>query len=284
MSLYAIDGTWNDERDGEIEAQTNVLDFAKAYSGIGIFYKRGVGTKLGFFGRLFGGLAGAGGRSRLKDAYEDICTEYIAGDTDIVIMGFSRGAALALDLANRLAEKGIVHPKTKQVVDAAPPIQFLGLFDVVASFGLPGNDINIGHTLTLPANVRRCCHAMALDERRRLFPVTRVKGAYEVWFRGGHGDVGGGNGNHPRNNISLRWMLRKAKAAGVPIDEAKVPADTDVDPFAPLRAKFSPVPEYRACADGDRVHFTVLMFASAEARPVPAAAVCETAAGESLFG
>ena len=35
MSLYAIDGTWNDERSGEVAAHTNVLDFAKAYAGIG---------------------------------------------------------------------------------------------------------------------------------------------------------------------------------------------------------------------------------------------------------
>lgn len=283
MSLYAIDGTWNDERDGEVEAQTNVLDFARAYTGIGIFYRRGVGTKLGLLGRFPGGVFGAGGPSRVKDAYEDICHEYVGGDTDIVIMGFSRGAALALELANRLAKEGILDPKSKQVVEPSPPIQFLGLFDVVGSFGVPGNAINIGHSLSLPANVRRCCHAMALDERRRLFPVTRVKGAYEVWFRGGHGDVGGGNGNHPRNNISLRWMLRKARAAGVPIDESRIPADIDVDPLAPLRAKSSPVPESRACLDGDRVHFTVSMFPGADVRPVPAAAVCETAAGESLF-
>ncbi len=199
-----------------------------------------------------------------------------------MIAGFSRGAALALELANRLSANGIRHPRTKRVVEPAPAIQFLGLFDVVGSFGIPGNALNVGHTLTLPPIVTVCCHAMALDERRRLFPVTRVDRAYEVWFRGGHGDVGGGNRNHKRNNISLRWMLRKAEAAGVPVDPARIPADADIDVAAPILTKGSPVPEHRACRDGDRVHFTATMFAGQDVQPLSAAATFETAAQEGL--
>ena len=48
------------------------------------------------------------------------------------------------------------------------------------------------------------------------FVVTRVDGAYQVWFRGAHSDVGGGNKNRPRNDIALKWMMCKAKAAQLP--------------------------------------------------------------------
>ena len=39
-----------------------------------------------------------------------------------------------------------------------------------------------------------------------------MRGGCEVWFRGVHSDVGGGNDNHALNDITLRWMLRKAIA------------------------------------------------------------------------
>jgi len=54
-------------------------------------------------------------------------------------------------------------------------VRFVGVWDTVASFGLPGNNLNIGWQLTLPPNVKRCYHAMALDERRGNFPLTRIK-------------------------------------------------------------------------------------------------------------
>ena len=63
---------------------------------------------------------------------------------------------------------------------------------------------------------------MALDERRPSFLPTRLPGAHEVWFRGVHSDVGGGNTNRGLNDIALKWMLSKAKGASLPI------ADEDI--------------------------------------------------------
>jgi hypothetical protein len=48
--------------------------------------------------------------------------------------------------------------------------------------------------------------ALALDDRLETFRSTRVAGAYEVWFRGVHSDVGGGKNNPNLNNIALRWL------------------------------------------------------------------------------
>jgi len=93
----------------------------------------------------------------------------------------------------------------------------------VAAFGIPinlgfnFNRINLGYKLGLSKGVKYCYHALALDEARQAFRPTRLQGACEVWFRGVHSDVGGGNDNHALNDITLRWMLHKAIATGLPM-------------------------------------------------------------------
>lgn len=221
MALYAFDGTWNSEKDaGRYDLNTNVVRFKDLYTGTKHFYK-GVGTKHGFLGKLAGGAFGVGGHDRIDDAQRDMAKQFAAGDRDIDIVGFSRGAALAVHFANVVADDGVKVNGTLE----RPPIRFLGVWDIVAAFGipinLPGfnfNRINLGYKLGLPKSVKYCYHALALDEARQAFRPTRVRaGACEVWFRGVHSDVGGGNNNHALNDITLRWMLRKALASGLPM-------------------------------------------------------------------
>ena len=122
-----------------------------------------------------------------------------AGDTTIDVIGFSRGAALAISFANEVARK---LPTLS--------IRFIGVWDIVGEFGLPGRFVNAGHDLRLPPNAKRVYHAMALDEARSVFQLTRLCGTgrdederlVEVWFRGVHSDIGGGNGN-----FGLNWHL-----------------------------------------------------------------------------
>ena len=215
MALYAFDGTWNEDEPG-ISKDTNVVKFRSAYpENLQRVYMNGPGTRFGWLGKAIGGLTGLGARSRIKQAKKALTERFAAGDTDIDIIGFSRGAALALHFANVVNEER-----------NGATVRFLGLWDVVASFGLPGNPFNIGWTLSLPPNVERCAHAMALDERRGNFPLERVlkpdrsadfRRVEEVWFRGVHSDVGGGNGNTGLSDFALRWMLSKAKEAGAPV-------------------------------------------------------------------
>lgn len=266
MALYAFDGTWNSRKteDNE-EKNTNVVRFVDMYTGDRKHHVAGVGTRLGWFGKIFGGAFGAGGRKRLKEAYSELCQNYVNGDKEIDIVGFSRGAALALDFSNRIRKKGIRHPATKKKLVKSPEIRFLGLWDVVASFGIPFNlgipfhRINLGHHLKLPKNVKFCFHALALDERRQTFRPTRVKRGYEVWFRGVHSDIGGGNRNFGLNNIALRWMLKKARAAGLPLDEGAIEAlDAAVDLGAPLREPKDPIKNRRRKVTvKDTFHYTV---------------------------
>ena len=65
MALYAFDGTWNVDEADEIK-ETNVLAFCKCLPlDMRVFYLEGVGSRIGFIGKLLGGLAGVGGRFRI---------------------------------------------------------------------------------------------------------------------------------------------------------------------------------------------------------------------------
>ena len=291
MALYAFNGTWNAEKTdveetpgNEYHANTNALKFRDAYSGDNGYYTNGVGTRFGLVGRIIGGAFGVGGQDRINDALGHLRSRLAAGDATTDVVGFSRGAALALAFANRLY-KQVIDPRTGK----PPVVRFLGLWDVVGSFGIPINlgpflfqEYNLGYRLTLPQNVEHCYHAMALDERRQTFRVTRLKGAYEVWFRGAHSDIGGGNGNLGLNNIAFTWMLRKAAATGLAIDRVRLhEASAAADPAAAVQWPRDFVKNRkREIAADDRVHHTVATGGHPDCNDPHATCIVETAADE----
>jgi hypothetical protein len=265
MALYAFDGTWNTAKDDEDPQyqNTNVVRFFKAYdkhAGTRNLYVAGVGTRFDVIGRVLGGVFGLGELPRLNEAYTHLCERWAEGDTIIDIVGFSRGAATTLDFCHIIQDRKIRKPGTDVVVDANPKVRFLGVWDVVAAFGLAnlgGADLNIGHHLTLPkADLKYAFHALALDERRPSFLPTRLPGACEVWFRGVHSDIGGGNTNRGLNDITLKWMMSKARAAELPIaaeDIAALRPDPAAAPHpaAPLKL------DVRLVSAVDRRHFSI---------------------------
>jgi uncharacterized protein (DUF2235 family) len=229
MALYVFDGTGNEDRDGD-DRDSNACKFFTAYEDpnknddpgkeIGSLYLKGIGTRARtFVGRGFSEAFGIGGHRRVRQAMDRLEDNIEAGDSVVDIAGFSRGAALALSFANEIASK----MKDQD-------LRFIGLFDVVGEFGLPGEHVNAGHRLNMPPNAQNVFHAMALDETRLLFPLTRLSGSgpttgvllQEVWFRGVHSDVGGGNGNATLNGIALNWLFQNAKRCGLPIRESDV--------------------------------------------------------------
>jgi hypothetical protein len=285
MALYAFDGTWNEEKSGsDLDKNTNVVRFFNAYhqrSNKKDFYWSGVGTRFEVVGRVFGGVFGLGELPRLLEAYHHLCKNWVNEHDQIIdIVGFSRGAATTLDFCHLVLDKGIRRPGTDDVIEPAPQINFLGVWDTVAGFGLAnlGNtELNIGHHLSLPRkSLKYCFHALALDERRPSFLPTRLPGAYEVWFRGVHSDVGGGNENRGLNDITLRWMMSKAKAAGLPIADEDIAA-LKPNPAQKPRLKKLPL-EVRVVGALDRRHHTVSPMAGC-ATP-PESCVVETAADE----
>jgi len=301
MALYAFDGTWNEERDtGVYGLNTNVVEFARAYDGrLSVvqkaeteggptvrddFYVAGPGTRHGTLGKWFGGALGAGGRDRIDEARKAVAARFAEGDETIDVVGFSRGAALALHFTNVLAGETFRN-RAGQSVKAE--VRFLGLWDVVAAFGIPIDvgplnfqRVNLGYRLKLGDHVRHCFHAVALDEKRDAFRVTRVDDGYQVWFRGVHSDVGGGNQNTPLSNLALAWMLRKAAAVGLPVD-AGAADRLAFDALAPVRpATMGPMKKFRDVRATDRVHHSASPRQVAECQNAPAGCPVETPADE----
>ena len=148
---------------------------------------------------------------------------------NIAAFGFSRGAAAARAFARRIADKSERAGARWVWKAGGHPVRlyFLGLFDTVASVGVPAtvrkyrtlippNVSSIGWlpvliastadghaawagNLRIPPMVERCVHYCAAHEIRNSFPLDTVleNGRYpdncvEVFYPGAHSDVGGG--------------------------------------------------------------------------------------------
>ena len=262
MALYAFDGTGNEDREGT-ERDSNVLNFFNAYqdplknsdpkADRGSLYLEGIGLRANTgLGEKVAEAFGLGGHSRLRDARRRLDNNLAAGDLDVDIVGFSRGAALAIDFANQACKKV---PKAN--------VRFVGVWDIVAQFGAPGEHVNLGFDLDCPDVV--CYHAMAIDEDRAFFPLTRLSKAgktfsklREVWFRGVHSDIGGGNANLGLNWIALNWMFENALRHELPIDPAAVTTNLGFKDLArAVKAHEVAVGLPRRFFTGDAVHATV---------------------------
>ena len=257
--LIAADGTWDDP-----SAQTNVWRFAQLYApSPSNLYLSGVGADVSLLGHLAGGVFGAGEGKKVDEAFAHL--EKYAGTEPIDVIGFSRGAATALDIVNR------IHAKTPYVV------RFLGLWDTVAAFGVANigfyfSRFTWGHHLYLPPDrVLHAYHAMALDEHRPSFNVTRLNGAHEVWFTGVHTDVGGG-GAVGLSNISLRWMLAKATAVGLPVTSEPLAVNPATPPSLDPVERVSDF-YHRSVGPTDTMHYTVTAYPD-RPRETAAAEVC----------
>ena len=276
MALYAFDGTGQRDDNPDIEDanDTNVARFFFAYRPNDAelpaddrhnHYQRGIGSA-GLLRKALGTITGFGGRTFVKRGLDKLKDNIERNDTTIDVVGFSRGAALALDFVNEIA-KG----KAKLPDGTIPTVRFLGLFDCVPSFGIPITPLNIGWDLDLPANVQRCFHALALDERRGNFHLHRPKvlgqaqagRLTEVWFRGVHSDIGGNGAKEapPRGlaSIALNWMIVNAQACGLQFEPALVAQNrAAAHAEAKMLDNLDPIEtSFRKLRDGDFIHETV---------------------------
>ena len=220
------------------------------------YYQPGIGTSTppGFLGRFqqwiarVVDLATAWFLSQhVCDAYRYLMRYYQEGD-QIYIFGFSRGAYTARAVAAMVHKVGLLTQGNDELIPFAwdmfagqsdekiskgfkttfsrdVPIHFLGLWDTVSSVGLVWDPKILPYTQNNPS-VQTVRHAVALDERRVNF-VQNLWGTVpadveQVWFPGVHCDVGGGY-PEPQSGLSaiaLKWMVEKAEAAGLIIDQA----------------------------------------------------------------
>ena len=198
--------------------------FAVYVPGIGVYDS--AGNLRGDPLSLATGLGKSGGYARMADAAEGLLAvfqrvwPFPPARIVLDVFGFSRGAALARHFVNAALLAGLPDPRRPMDASAVPrPIRpnlriirnqghgrldcpleigFLGLFDTVGSFGLPGNADEGDFDVTLgPEVVARTLHLTAANEYRRNFPLRSIyDGApntgNEAACPGAHGDVGGG--------------------------------------------------------------------------------------------
>lgn len=148
--------------------------------------------------------------------------------------------------------------------DSAPiiRIKYLGVWDTVSALGapeiLPGSSrINVGyrfHDTSVTSFIDNARHAVAVDERRSLFPpvlfgdltdLNKARGFesghsdapyQERFFPGDHGSVGGGGDIRGLSDGALAWVLQGAKHAGLELDTASGTRIQSIapNPLAPL--------------------------------------------------
>jgi RHS repeat-associated protein len=206
LALYAFDGTANIP-----ENETNVwLTWDAGWSGLNSHYEKGIGndTEYSIFTRLLRKATGWGLKAKSSNMLKEMEKYINAGDTNVDVIGFSRGAVTAIvfaEVIEKLKEKG-VNPFCK--IDR---IRFMGLYDPV-----PGPSMR--SRPSIPTIVDSTAIAYSIDEKRNQFKPSVYSGSGIVArrFRGGHSDVGGGYDDRGLANISLEWMIFRGQVAGAP--------------------------------------------------------------------
>jgi len=184
----------------------------------------------------------------------------------LFIFGFSRGAFTARILAAMvdvmgvldIVDRDLVKPLTKaylrtgsgggevgqtrRCATCAP--DFVGVWDTVGALGLFIRMHKFDNNRLSPG-VKRAAHALSIDERRSRFKpslwqedaLKTNQSVEQVWFAGVHSDVGGGYARQDLADITLRWMLKQAEAAGLAL-KPKAYEPIDGDPAGHLHQSY----------------------------------------------
>jgi uncharacterized protein (DUF2235 family) len=187
-------------------------------------------------------------KKKAKAAYATYRTTYKQGAQALVnVARRVRGRAVAGAGGKPLRDQDVA-----KLVDKVlkPKIHFLGLWDTVAAYGLPIDEMKRGVDYLVPLSfpdrdlnhkVRRACHAVAVDDERltfhpvlwneekedRVFRAKRKSGSRgritnvrqerlsQVWFAGMHSSVGGGYPDDSLAHVPLRWIMDQATNNGL---------------------------------------------------------------------
>lgn len=242
LLLFAFDGTRNNP-----QTQTNVWKMSQHYQDGPVFYQNGPGSPGQFD---WAAISAYNAPDIIEAQWQSLLAE-LHKNTDprdtipIDIIGFSRGAALARHFGN-VVDEHVKHgvfsysDPSRGLITACVDLRFIGLFDTVAQFGLLGTQ-NTNYDLTIAAAWEWVAHAVALQERRWLFPLTSAVGTHsrntvEAPFIGAHSDIGGGltfddagkpSSRGDLSDVALNWMLWQARAASLSFGTLD-PADREI--------------------------------------------------------
>lgn len=142
-------------------------------------------------------------------------------------------------------------------------IKYVGVWDTVGALGLPNVLPFAGwlnrrygfHDIKLTSKVQSARHALAIDERRKLFRptvwnnVADLNAAQDIspynpeapyqqkWFPGVHGAVGGGGPERGLSDAAFSWILVGARRAGLKVNISGTSRIFEVapDPLSPLQ-------------------------------------------------
>ena len=168
--VYGIDGTWaNALREPDPHSpdryRTNTKRIVNEVKNENREYTPGPGGTVSGFDRLYAGLTGAGSSSIRGQVHSDICRAYCKGDCNVALVGWSRGAVIAMGVASDLQSMGCTCSGTtfKPI-----KVRFMGLFDAVQM--MPGN-----WPQSVPSNVGSFAHAQK-SAWQWIFPTKNYGG------------------------------------------------------------------------------------------------------------
>lgn len=145
-----------------------------------------------------------------------------------------------------------------------PDIHFIGVWDTVGALGIPLNGLRLVnlfnrrfqfHDTALSTKVHGAFQALAIDEKRGPFrpavweqapDAPETQRVEQVWFAGVHCDIGGGYNPPGLSDITLPWMVRRAREYGLHFEP---------DAFRYRECAYAPPPDPTATmADRTSVH------------------------------
>ncbi|MGR3503297.1 DUF2235 domain-containing protein [Pseudaestuariivita sp.] len=272
--VVILDGTMSSLAPGGETNAGLTYRLLQGMDGVQVYYEPGIQWQS--WRSLRDVATGRGLNRQIRRAYRWLARAYRPGDR-IFLFGYSRGAYAVRSLGGVIDRLGLLRaPRAtrdntrdiygfyetgpasgeaqafaRQMCHRDVPIEMIGVWDTVKALGLRlpllwrlTERRHAFHSTELGANVRRACHALALNERRAIYaPVlwssqdardaARIE---QVWFPGTHGDIGGQLGGFAParglSNATLCWMLGRAEASGLALPEGwqtRFPSD----PHAP---------------------------------------------------
>ena len=167
--------------------------------------------------------------------------------------------AYALYRSRQAHPRGIEAQLFRRSYSYETRIRFIGVWDTVGALGIPLSGLRFinflnrrtqFHDTELSTTVDAAYHALSIDEKRQPFRPTEWKvqssttkqHVEQVWFAGVHCDVGGGYREHGLSDIAFLWMVSKAQANGLAIDEAALAAGPFVGTADASEAEPNPDP------------------------------------------
>jgi len=147
-------------------------------------------------------------------------------------------------------------PPITSCLPIQPTVKFVGLWDTVAAYGLPLEEMTRIVSLfffplglcsdRLPSFVKKACHALSLDDERKTFHPLLIREAPEdtcepnesgyrtvareritqVWFAGVHANVGGGYPDDSMAHVPLKWVVDQVR------EEIRFKLGPDAEPDA----------------------------------------------------